>query len=470
MKNLTIKSISLALTVVLCLVGAVVVASSALTVKEGNRIDRTWQEFESGPAAKTAILVNLRDAVGFGGVIHQFKNFVLRGDRPRIVKVQARLLDIAVALAAGGVLTLLLVLAIAGFTWFSRGRLIRPLAALGGVMEALAEGNSTVEVPYGDSDNEVGGMAKTVEVFRRNAIEREKLEAEQKAEQERKAERTQRMEQVTEAFDQEISGIVATVSDAAEVMRGSARGMADTAERTNSRSATVASASEQASANVQTVASATEELSASVQEVSGQVAHSAEIARSAVVEAERVNGQVQGLADASQKIGEVVDLINDIASQTNLLALNATIEAARAGEAGKGFAVVASEVKNLATQTAKATDEIATQIAGIQDATGSAVQGIDGIGETIAKIDEIAAAIAAAVEEQGAATGEISRNVQQAASGTDDVSSNISAVSADAAETGKAAGEVLRSADNLGEQSNTLGAVIDRFLKDVRAA
>ena len=226
-------------------------------------------------------------------------------------------------------------------------------------------------------------------------------------------------------------------------MHSSAEAMTSTAEEASRQSTAVAAASEQASTNVQTVAAASEELSASIVEISRQVAQSASIAGRAVDEAAATNKSVQGLAEAAQKIGDVVKLINDIAGQTNLLALNATIEAARAGEAGKGFAVVASEVKSLANQTAKATEDIASQVDAIQSATNTPSRRSRASAKTIGEINEIATTIASAVEEQGAATKEISRNVQQAAPGTNDVSSNIAGVTQAAGETGQSAGQVL---------------------------
>jgi methyl-accepting chemotaxis protein len=270
-------------------------------------------------------------------------------------------------------------------------------------------------------------------------------------------------------FERDVSSMVGVISSAATELQATAQSMATTAEETTQQASAVATAAEQASENVQTVAAATEELTASIQEISRQVSQSTHIAGSAVEEAQRTNIMVQGLAEAAGKIGQVVKLINDIASQTNLLALNATIEAARAGDAGKGFAVVAGEVKNLANQTAKATDEISAQIAAVQAATKDAVGAIQGIGNTISKISEIASAIAAAVEEQGAATQEIARNVQQAAMGTGAVTSNIGSVTHAAGETGHAAHEVLSAAGELSRQSERLSSQVDHFLTDVRS-
>ena len=272
-----------------------------------------------------------------------------------------------------------------------------------------------------------------------------------------------------ERFESTVKGMVEVVASAATEMQSTARSMETTANSTSEQATAVAAAAEEASTNVQTVASAAEQLSSSISEISRQVAQSTQIAGNAVSEAERTNEMVKGLADAAQKIGEVVGLINDIASQTNLLALNATIEAARAGEAGKGFAVVASEVKNLANQTAKATEEIGAQIGGIQSATQGAVTAIQGIGDTIAEINEIASAIAAAVEQQGAATQEIARNVEQAASGTTEVTQSITQVTQAASETGNAAGQVLQAAGELSTQAENLSGEVTSFLDTIRA-
>ncbi len=346
-----------------------------------------------------------------------------------------------------------------------------PVGALTEVMHKLSEGDKTVDVFGKDRRDEIGAMAQAVEIFKQNAIEMERMEAEQaeqkiRAEEQRKAE----MLEMANGFEASVMGVVESVSSSASQMENSAQSMSGTAQQASTQSANVATASQQATANVQTVASAAEELAASVQEISRQVADSSQISTEAVSEADRVGHQMQELAEASQRIGEVVDLINDIAGQTNLLALNATIEAARAGDAGKGFAVVASEVKNLANQTANATGEIAEQIGSIQGATSGAVKAIEDIAGTIRKINDIAATISAAVEQQGSATGEISMNVQQAAKGTQEVDNNISKVSRGADETGVAAGEVLSAAKDLTQQSGSLREEVDKFLQRVRAA
>ncbi len=274
---------------------------------------------------------------------------------------------------------------------------------------------------------------------------------------------------LVDKLESDVKGVMAMVASAAAEMQSSAESLASTAEETSQQSTAVAAASEEATSNVQTVASATEELSASVQEVGRQVRESNRIADEAVVEAEKTNAQVVGLAESAQKIGDVVNLINDIASQTNLLALNATIEAARAGEAGKGFAVVASEVKNLATQTAKATEEISQQVAEIQGSTTEAVKAIGEIGSTIGKMSEIAKTVASSVEEQISATQEIAENVQQAATGTQEVSANINGVQQAASETGSAATQVFEATRELSKQSELLSGQVDSFLAEIRA-
>jgi methyl-accepting chemotaxis protein len=276
------------------------------------------------------------------------------------------------------------------------------------------------------------------------------------------------LNQRAEAFERDVSGMVGLVSVSANQLQATAQSMSSCADQTNRQASAVGSAAEHASSNVQTAAAAAEELYASIHEISRQVSQSNQIAHSAVAEADRTNIMIQGLADAAGKIGDVVKLINNIASQTNLLALNATIEAARAGDAGKGFAVVAGEVKNLANQTARATDEISAQIAAVQNATKESVTAIHGIGTTISKISEITSAIAAAVEEQGSATQEIARNVQEAAQGTDTVSANISGVSQAAVETGQAAQQVLSAATEMTRQSDQLSVQVDQFLTTIK--
>ena len=317
--------------------------------------------------------------------------------------------------------------------------------------------------------DEFGTVARALQETKVALADAEKREADQKAAEEKMSEqrRAERL-RMAEQFETSVGSVVETVSAAAGEMQTTAQAVSATADQTSQQATTVAAAAEEASTNVQTVASAAEELTSSISEISRQVSQSTTIAGAAVAEVEGANEKVQGLAEAANKIGEVVALITDIADQTNLLALNATIEAARAGEAGKGFAVVASEVKNLANQTAKATEEISNQIGGIQGATEEAVSAIGSIGGIINQINEITSTIAAAVEEQGAATQEIARNVEQAAQGTADVSSNITQVTQAAGETGNSATQILDAAGEMSRQSDTLGAEVQKFLQIIR--
>jgi methyl-accepting chemotaxis protein len=349
--------------------------------------------------------------------------------------------------------------------------IVKPINLLKSVMEAFAHNKLTAEVPGTDRRDELGDIARTVEVFKKNGLEVERMRADQLVTEKRNTEqRKADMYKLADDFEGAVGEIIETVSSASTELEASASTLTSTAERAQELTTMVAAASEEASTNVQSVASATEELTSSVNEISRQVQESARMAAEAVDQARKTNDRVGELSKAAARIGDVVELINTIAGQTNLLALNATIEAARAGEAGRGFAVVASEVKALAEQTAKATGEIGQQISGIQAATQESVGAIKEISGTIERLSEISSTIAAAVEEQGAATQEISRNVQQAALGTQQVSSNITDVQRGASETGSASSQVLSAAQSLSGDSNRLKLEVGKFLHSVRAA
>ena len=355
--------------------------------------------------------------------------------------------------------------------WLIGRGIAGPIGRMTEAMGALAEGRLDTEIPARTNRDEIGAMAKAVQVFKDNAITVKRLEEEAKAAAlQAEAERRAARQKLADDFQAAIGGVVNGVSSAATEMQSSAQSLSGTADQASAKATAVSLATEEASANVQTVAAATEELAASVTEISRQVVTSSDIAGRAVSQARATDDKVQGLSAAATQIGDVVRLISDIAARTNLLALNATIEAARAGDAGKGFAVVASEVKTLATQTAKATEEISAKVAEMQSATGDSVGAIRGIGETITEMAGIAGSIASAVEEQGAATQEIARNVQQAARGTQEVSNNIAGVTEASAETRAASGQMLDAAGELSVQAETLRREVDSFLANVRAA
>jgi methyl-accepting chemotaxis protein len=347
---------------------------------------------------------------------------------------------------------------------------VKPLSSMTAAMGRLAGGDLEVEVVGTRRKDEVGELARSLQVFKDNAIEARRLAEAAEAENQAKMRRAQRLDELTKAFQSSSSELVRSLSAAASEMEATSGSMSATAEETNQQAAAVASAAEQTSANVQTVAASTEELASSVNEISRQVGESSKIANEAVEEARRADVIVQSLTQGAQKIGDVVALIDEIASQTNLLALNATIEAARAGEAGRGFAVVASEVKELAAQTGRATSEISSQITEIQTATQQAVEALRSIGGTIDSISKITYTVAAAVEEQGAATHEIARNVQQAAQGTQAVTGNIEQVREAAGVTGAASAQVLSAARELAQHSANLGNEVESFLTNVQAA
>ncbi|QDM23234.1 HAMP domain-containing protein [Tardiphaga sp. vice352] len=434
------------------------------------------REFRDGVAAKGWALLTYEFAkpnaqvlsrkMGYAAALPGWNMFIATGAYLDDLDEHLKPIIWALGLAMVGIA------AVAGLIAWLIGRSITgPLRQLGTRMGTLANGAIDDAIPCVERGDEVGAMAKTVQVFKDNALRIRGLDQDAVAAQGRAAaDRHAAMESIADEFERSVNGIVRSVSTAASGMQVTARSMTATASDASARAATVGSASQRSSDDVGTVASAAEELSASVNEVLRQVAQSTEVASRAVSDAERTNATVQLLSRGAEKIGEVVQLIHNIASQTNLLALNATIEAARAGESGRGFAVVASEVKALASQTAKATEEISAQVSAMQASTSEAVASITGITGTIGEMSEITSRISGAVEEQGKATREIAQSIQSVAAGASEISHNIGGVTASAEATGAAASQVLSSARELDSQSGMLRAAVSDFLSKVRAA
>ena len=447
-------------------------------------VDKAWVGYFEGPfeARTRALLPSLADPALPRPTLVESRS-VSTPALDTIVSVAlaavARLEVVAAANAAeartevviqSGVLLLVLGLGLGGMGWVAYG-VTGPLATMTAAMRRLAGGDTASPVPYGTRRDEIGAMAGAMEVFRESMIRTRRLE-EETALARASAEEQRRvgMRQMADGFEQAVGGVIGMVSAGASELQATAESMSATAGETASQSTGAAAAASQAATNVDAVAAAAEELGASVSEIARQVTDSSSLAQAAVTEANATAGLVRDLAQAASRIGDVVALISQIASQTNLLALNATIEAARAGAAGRGFAVVAAEVKELAGQTARATEEIGRQIGQIQGSTDQAVQAIGGIGSRIREIATVAATVAATVEQQGAATQEIVRNVAHAASGTGEVTASIAGVAGAAEETGAAASQVLTSASELSRQSEHLNAEVKRFLAGVRGA
>jgi methyl-accepting chemotaxis protein len=377
--------------------------------------------------------------------------------------------DLARALLIGG--TLAAVLLAIGIAILLARSLVRPIGSMTSAMQSLANNDLSVAVPGLERKDEIADMARAVQVFKENAERVNTLEAEEEQrKQQAEQEKRRAMAELADHFEGSVGGVVRQLISFAQDVRTRAENMEIASNDAGERATACAGSSEQSSANVQAVSAAAEELAATVHEIGRQVGQAASMAKQASDETGRGDAQVKALAETAARIGDVITLIQDIAAQTNLLALNATIEAARAGEAGKGFAVVANEVKSLASQTAKATDEIRAQIEQVQSASEEVVQAIGGIGAAVNQLDELNAAVASAVEEQGATTQEIARNTQEAAQGTQHVTDAIAEVSNATVKTGQDAGEVLQMCGTLSQSVETLEREVESFLTRVRSA
>lgn len=558
--NIRLRLVSVLISVLMAALLAAGVAGTITTFAALSEIGTVWRTFDAGLARRLVLLSDMRQHMGFGGLVQHFHDYLLTGDPllkqaittdiaklkevapayvtagasdqerealravytvvdayervlPQVVEAVAqgrsardvqRLgnIDEAPALAAlqrlgtllkaehrnaankiedatwtvgatvATVMLLngLLLLALAAFFfWFTRYRIVRPLDALGGVMKHLSLGDKTAAVPLLAKTDEIGDMARAVEVFKESMIRADQLEAQKHAADQTRLERAQRREQLTTDFGASASRLLAAVQRAVEDVRENANALSAVAVETERQAESVSVSAREASANVEAVASATTQLSSSGHDISQSVTRSAAITRDAVRGIEGLSATMGALNEAADKIGEIVILISQIAGQTNLLALNASIEAQRAGNAGKGFSVVANEVKALAGQTARATDEIAQQVHAIQSTTRNAVTALEAVGSTIMNADEVVSTIAAAVEEQNAATDSIVRNINDAAQGNQSVSAAIGQVSGAAEHTGQMAERMVGVTDTLAEEAHRMRAEVERFLADVRA-
>ncbi len=559
--NFQIKHLGMVFSTLLLIVVGIVGATTYFSHQGNDAVSHHWDKFRQIDYAKQVAITDLQSAIGFGGMIHQFKNYVLRQDAGRIVKIQNSIADARDALASyealgvndeetaalssissvvdsyAGKVSEIKSLVAAGKSpqevdaavkindkpavegisilnavvlysievdtdsvhqsiafmdkingvaltsvfafllamsamnlWWTRGYLTKPMSMITDTMTRLANNDLAVEVPAVGWKNEIGQMADAVLVFKENALKIKEMEEEQRViEKQAEEERKILISKLASDFENQVGSTIHEVSNAANAVASSAQELSSTAETTSVLASSVAAASDQAATNVQTVAAAAEELTASEMEISRQVGRSSKVVAGAVEQASGAHETVGTLVSSVDEIGKVIELITGIAEQTNLLALNATIEAARAGEAGKGFAVVASEVKNLANQTAKATEEISGQISNVQSVTKDAATALESIGDAIREVNEIGEAISIAVEEQAAATQEIARNVEQASAGTREVSSNIQDVTKAASITGGTAQKMLDASSNLSEQATHLQTGLDEFLMQVKA-
>ncbi|MBV9564633.1 MAG: methyl-accepting chemotaxis protein [Bradyrhizobium sp.] len=426
----------------------------ANTLLAGQKPDMTPNQWSPITVSRLASAVKVAEAALEAAKAHSDEQ---HGAAFRSLALQLVLLVAAIAVGFGAMMMI-------------GRRVITPLLTIRDAMLKVAGGDLDVTTGYGERQDEIGALAGALETFKQQAEDKIRIEAQERERNTGAAARQRTIESYVAAFEGAVRGTLQQLGDASGQMRKTSDDLSNVSRQTNQRVEVARKASGDASSSVESVAAAAEELSASINDISQQAAHAAGIAKRAVDQARDTDGTVQGLAKSAGRIGEVVGLINSIAAQTNLLALNATIEAARAGEAGRGFAVVASEVKSLASQTAKATDEISEQIADIQKVAGEAIDAIKGIGGIIGEVDEVATAIAAAVQEQGAATQEITRSTQFASQGTRNVSENIAGVKTDADAAATAAGNVQEASETLESQSQQLGHQVNDFLRKIRAA
>jgi methyl-accepting chemotaxis protein len=396
-----------------------------------------------------------------------FRNAANRRDTAKVAAMQGTATTVT-RMVSGLVGLIVVALSVLAYVVVSRG-VVRPLSVINRAMVRLAEGDSTSEIPHVDRADEVGEMARAVEVFKRNMIEAERVAAQQAAARETRARRQDAMEQHTGVFGTSVAAVMATLTGSADSMRRAAEAMADSSASVHREAASTSDDAEKSSRDLTAVAAAVEELTSSFVEISRQVTTAADVSRQAVQRADASQDSIRGLADSTARIGDVVRLIRDIAGQTNLLALNATIEAARAGDAGKGFAVVAGEVKALAAQTAKATAEISGQIDTVRGATEATIAAMTEIGGMIGRMDEVSTAIAAAVEEQSVTTREIATSVQAVSTATAQSARAMVQVVAVADQAGTASQDVLGGAAEIGQEANKLRTEVDQFLAAVRS-